>query len=468
MRALPFSFVFFLATGVTFLLQLFPLTGIFLMFMLAAFWSVVLINAGMLGVAFEAVTGRVSRFWLIVPFAFYVIYYACAIIDHQTVAELRGRFDAVNEKISIPFDPDVQSLIFDGSSDSANSFIQNYRIPVVYWINRKYSDNFYAVRMLSALNCTALRENELLGVYRIDGASVSYDNGITVGDTNFCVLSMPERPKLASVTVASHEEQTIHRTLPITRVTINVVLPSGQRANLTSGTAAPLSWFPMPVMGCHLISGGAPRWDCDAGFVRQNLTPLITGKARYGRDDPTLARALGLTRIEVNDRMGVDITLLRAKIAEAEDAILPNQLAAVERIIADPSAKEWKTDVRILARRPKVLAARADAIMAGLEHAAKFRGPNREKAAPNGHVLATLIASLDDNRFRSFGPRLLALYRYNHGPYEFDGRQKLHWIWQEKELGKRMANLGSDTLFIAQDTLGSSRGADDSGSARIE
>lgn len=61
----PISLLGLVATGVVYLLQVIPLTGIFLMFALAMFWSVVLINGSMIGVVIEALVGRVSAVGLL-------------------------------------------------------------------------------------------------------------------------------------------------------------------------------------------------------------------------------------------------------------------------------------------------------------------------------------------------------------------------------------------------------------------
>ena len=50
----PWSLWFFAITLIVYLLQRFPLTGVFLMVVGAAFWSVVLINLGVVGIGFEA------------------------------------------------------------------------------------------------------------------------------------------------------------------------------------------------------------------------------------------------------------------------------------------------------------------------------------------------------------------------------------------------------------------------------
>ena len=69
MRRFPVSFWLFGWTGLVFVLQLIPFTGIFLMFLLAPFWSVVTLNLGFVALAYEAATGRVPRVWLLAPIA---------------------------------------------------------------------------------------------------------------------------------------------------------------------------------------------------------------------------------------------------------------------------------------------------------------------------------------------------------------------------------------------------------------
>mgnify|MGYP003611168763 FL=1 len=71
----PVSLWFLIAALVVFVLQRIPLTGIFLMLVLAMFWSVLLVNAGMIGIAWEAVSGKVARGWLILPLAYFGGYY---------------------------------------------------------------------------------------------------------------------------------------------------------------------------------------------------------------------------------------------------------------------------------------------------------------------------------------------------------------------------------------------------------
>lgn len=108
MRAsLPISLVFFALTVAAFVLQAIPIIGIFMMLALAMFWSVFLINAGMIGVAIEVAVRRVSRRWLLLPLTFYCGYLAMAAHDHMVLRGLSRSYAAANARTTIPFETDL-------------------------------------------------------------------------------------------------------------------------------------------------------------------------------------------------------------------------------------------------------------------------------------------------------------------------------------------------------------------------
>ena len=451
MRTLPISLGFFLATAVVALLQMIPIIGIFLMFMLAMLWSVLLINAGMLGTALEVLTGRVSRWWLVLPVAFYGGYFAFAAADNLALRHLRTQFDAANAKVTVPFNTERHSLVFDG--DRGSWFVENYLLPVVYSKNLNYPEGFRSTRMMASEVCSEVRENPALRAAGID--TLGFHDGDAIGsrklESRFCDLGMPERPAFPQVTVVRREDKVSYASLPITRVTTTITMPGGQSFQLLGGVAAPLSWIPMPVIGCGLNSGAA-KWECDAGFWRNGFTPIVAGDTRYSRDSFALARALGLKRVEIAERSGGDPTLVRAKIAQVEKASLARQLAAIDRMIVDPIAKveDWQTGV--ISNHPETLAAKADAIMTGLARAANVNGDDRWKARESGRILARLIAALPRDRFVMYGPRLLALYRANFEPEPGNNRRpQSHWLWESEPLLRRLGDLGPDALFVVVD-----------------
>lgn len=452
MRSIPLSFGFFVVTAVVFVLQLIPVIGVVLMFMLAMFWSVLLVNAGMLGTAAEALSGRVSRWWLIVPVAFYGGYFASAAADHLALGQLAADYDLANAKAIIPFDPGREALVFGGDSNNGSWFVQNYRLPVVYSGDLNNPETFRANRMMAQDVCATVQDSALsaAGIYAMgvqDGEGI----GSSRVDKRFCNLSMPERPALPLVSVTNREDELTFVTLPVTRVTTNVKAPGGRGYQLFGGVAAPLNWIPMPVMGCGLNSGAA-KWQCSAGFLRRSFTPIVSGEARYNRDSVTLARALGLKPVAIADRTGGDAALVRARIADVEERALGRQLQAVDRMIANPLAKvvDWQTGVLI--NRPETLATRADAIMMGLERAAAVDASDFYKARESGRILAQLIAQMPADQFLKYGLRLLDLYHAHLEPEMTGGdRRESHWLWESEPLIRRLGDLGPQALFVVLD-----------------
>jgi len=77
--------------GVIFLLQLFPITGGFLMFLMAIAWIGVVINIAMIHLAGAALIGSIARLWIVLPILFYAgglaaHYRADAAVKTQTEA----------------------------------------------------------------------------------------------------------------------------------------------------------------------------------------------------------------------------------------------------------------------------------------------------------------------------------------------------------------------------------------------
>jgi len=432
---LPKSLLFFVATGLVFALQTIPVIGIFLMFMLAMFWSVLLINAGMIGIAIEAASGRVSRLWLIVPVLSYGGYVAIAAQDHLTLRRLSAAYDAANARVTIPFDPAHQALVFEKGEYGA-WLTQNFALPVAYSAYSNVSEGYRSYRMMGRDVCARVRRTPALK------ASSVYTFGFFDGDairtrkmeTRFCKLSMPEKPGSPQLRVTRKEEAGYRGLLPVRLVTTTVTAQDGKRYELLGGTASPLSWIPMPVMGCGLNSGNA-SWDCEAEFLRDRFAPIVSGKTRYNRDTLVLARVLGLKPVAIKDRKGGDPALVLAKIAEVEDATLKRQLANIDAMIADPVAKVKDWQIGAVLTHPEALGARADAIMNGVERAAAVTGGDRLRARESGRILVRLLVSLPRDRVIQFGPRILALYA---------NADDQSWLWKSGALLTRLGQSGVD------------------------
>lgn len=436
-RLLPVSLVFFVLTGIVYALQAIPFVNILLMFMLAMLWSVMLVNAGMIGIVIEVVTRRVVRLWLVVPIVFYGGYFYYAALDRATLAELTTAYDASNARVSIPFDPTRHALVFEADDAAGPWLTQNYGLPVSYSV-RKGTEDYRSHRMMDSAVCTRVRETPALGAAGVSAFGF-HDGDLASGYKlpSFCSVSMPERPELPVVRVSRREEKLVERGLPVTRVTTTVTMPDGRRFRLLGGGVSPLSRLPMPVMGCTPQSSGSSR-GCMAGFYRDGFTPIVTGDVRYGRDNAVLARALGLKHVMPQNRRGGDPALLNAKIDATEATALAHQLASLDAMIADPLDKVIDWQMGVIANRPEVLDGRADAIMRGIERAAAATADDeRFKARESGRILAGLIAKLPRARFAGFGPRLLAVY---------EAADEQHWLYEAEPLLRRLADLGAGAV----------------------
>lgn len=430
MRAsLPISLVFFAVTGVVFVLQTIPLVGIFFMLVAAAFWSVFLVNAGMIGVAAEATFGRVSRWWLLLPLAFYGGYLAMAAKDRIVLNLLSTQYDAANAGVTFPFDATRQALNFTNDRETGAWLTQIYGLPVAYSTDTSVPEGYRSYRMMDVAFCSRLQE--MPGLF---AASVQ---AFKISQSRFCSLSMPERPELPLVQVTRKEEEVSEWGLPVTRATTTIAPPGGASFKLLwDGVAAPLSWMPKPIVGCWLNSAHA-SWDCTAEFKRDKPVPIASGETQYRHDLMGLARALGMEPIAIESRKGADAEVTMAKLTTLMNETLTRQLANVDAMVQDPveSARDRKVDAVIA--NSDALASRADAIMEALERGVAVAGTDPYKARDSGRVLATLVASLPREKFVSFGPRLLALYS------KTDDKS---WLWDAGSLLRRLGDLGTEAL----------------------
>lgn len=434
-KRFPISLIGLVATGVIFVLQVIPLTGIFLMFALAMLWSVVLVNASMIGVAIEVFTGRVSRWWVLLPLAFYGGYWSVAALDHLALRDLTSRYDVSNAQVVTGFDPARQALVLEGNDDAA-WLTQNFALPVAYSTNRNVPEGYLSHRMIENGACVEVRKSRALQASFIQWDVVA-DGDAVLGrrwDKRFCSLSMPEKPVPPIVVIKQEETKDFEQSLPVTRITTTIVMPDGGRFHLLGGTAAPLSWIPMPIIGCFLNS--LTGWDCTAGFKRNGFIPIVSGNTRYRRDLLSVAGALGLRRVAIADRRGSDSSIALAKIAAIEEATLARQLSKLDAMTANPFALVTEWQVGVVASHPDALAPRADAIMTGIERAATA-GRSSYPAEESGRILAGLVAGLPHDSFMAFGPRILSVYA---------GADEKHWLWRAEPLLRRLGELGPDAL----------------------
>jgi hypothetical protein len=443
-RAFPLSLLCFVLPLAVTMLQFIPVLGVILMAIAAVIVSVIAINAAMLGIALEAITGQIRKEWLLVPLLFYGGYYGGVAHDHYTLWALSKRYEAANAQMHVAFDPDRHALVFDEFA-SPGWLVQDYALPVAFSAYGDSPEEYQSVRMIDESVCASIRDNRPLQSARIFASSVIDDegSGYQMRVQNLCLLTMPETPDRPQVRVRQVERDISEAMLPVHTIATIIETPNGQRVRTLGGFASPLGWIPMPIFACDLTTGDTewvtndePGRDCMFGFVRNDFTSIVTDRSGYNGDNQSLARTLGLTRVAASSRLGVkppESVMALLDLANAERMRL--EIANVEARIADPLTDNTDWDVAVLAADADALAVRADAIMTGVERAAAAGIADQELGAENGRILASLLANLPPGRLKALQPRLSVLYRDASGG---------HWLWQARDLLERLRAEGMD------------------------
>ena len=402
----PWSLWFLVATAILFLLQRFPLTGIFLMFMLAMFWSVVLVNLGFIGIGVEALLGRVSRAWLILPALYFGGYYAVYAMEQATLAALRLRYAQENAGKTLPFDQALQDLVIvSGKGDFHPSPFELVRR---FGVKRVFAGNGRVHFMGNSDACALLRGNDIFrsaGVYAF-GFHTDGELGSRRLVKGFCSIYAPAQPDRPVVRVHSDEVTHSRLLLPVRTQELKIRNEAtGQAVEVRAGTAAPLKPFPMPVMGCGLNSG-APSWDCSAGFMRNRVSILEPGKG-WADGAGLIAQVLGLAKTQDFAAVATGPETLQEIGDEADRQLVAKELAILERMLADPLTHVRDGWFYHLPNRGEAVAPHADRIFAALGALQRSDLGGSE----NGRNLWRVAAALPDEALEPHRPQMVEWLR---------------------------------------------------------
>lgn len=266
-------------TAVVFLLQLFPPVGIFLMFVMAPFWSVLTVNLGFLMMALHGLVVRRARLLLVFPILWFGGYVVAAANSHMEVAELAEEIAVYNEGQLLPFQKGYESLVVEpnaGSVVPASRLVERYTIRAVYNRNGG-SNNCSRYRSVSVRSwgCARKRGGSRCPttVNRISrGYDLPFDQRYVEG---VCVASSPARkPPNSPLSVEVTGSEPIESPLLSGEINeIRLRREDGQSITVRAGHARPLTWFPVPVLGCALNSMKA-EWECVGRFSRGKTMQL--------------------------------------------------------------------------------------------------------------------------------------------------------------------------------------------------
>lgn len=403
----PWSTWFFIVTLIVYLLQRFPLTGIFLMIVAAALWSVVLLNLGMLGIVLEAVTGRVSPLWLALPALYFGGYYLAYSNDQATLSKIRQETVRFNAGKALPFDLARQDLVIDSRTDgigiTASEFVERFGVP------RAFGSDGRVWLVATKEVCTLVNSDHGFMTAGIQARMILRPGPRRFRDrsTGYCLVMMPGTPDKPAIHVTQKRDETTRRLLPV-RITTFIAqdASSGRSATIRSGTASPLKRFPMWAMGCALDSG-TPAWRCFHGFMRDNSTQLLPGTPRYSSGTPVVAKLLGLRATDefAGRAIGTERFQPIADRIDAEKSA--KEVATLEQMLATPTEYIRDGWLSHLPNRPAVVAPYAPRIFDALETLQQ----SDVRSSDTGKKLWRLVEKLSDETLAPYRPRMAAMMR---------------------------------------------------------
>lgn len=407
---MPVSLLFFAFAAVAFILQLIPQVGVFLMFLMAPFWSIALVNAGFVGVGLEAAFGKVKPVWLLLPLAWFGGYSILAAQSRQEAERVLQEILTENAKGALAFNPRTDEFVAgEGRPDIpsvADALVARYDIPAA--MEKHPGNSGFAHRVYrfgAGPVCEQLTE-------RLKGRH----------DTNFavwqlrenrkpipgvCMYFQPGEPGSRAFRMASEKKSWSRKLAEFEVTTLTVSAPSGQKVTRLYGDAKVLGWFPMPVLGCALISA-VPSWSCMASFWRSAVSfpgseraPDVVAKL--------IASALRLAPASPATRVAAAAPASSAHVAKTFEDVEAVALKKLDQALArDRAALDYNLhDMTPIRDKPQLWRSRMDRM-------ADFFVENfnrREDGRIIPEVVNTLFSAMPVEDFRRYAPRLSEVVR---------------------------------------------------------
>jgi hypothetical protein len=431
----------FILTAIVFALQLFPLTGVFLMIVAAPFWSVITVNLGFASLIPEVLFRRISPAWLLLPALWFGGYAGAVYLSEARVAALDAEVRTANSVVRVTFDAAQQSLVIRPTdhvlSNAASTLVSSYRLPAAHTLQRDGGRwRHRASRLMVDPHCHAIRADRRYMVAGVHAQPI-YDGNAERHPrraSGICIVTMPEEPVLPTVLVEGKQEKHADFFTPyeLTRLTISDA--SGNvLGQAVSGSANPLSQFPMPVIGCALNSG-APSWDCMATFWRRNVG--IGGEKKYGQAAiEVLPRVLGLEASSAIERRAEILATPEVSPETVVNRSADEALATLDAVIADPTKRITYHDVSDLREDLPLFHDRIPAMITAISRALA----NGTRTYETARVLQQLLAQLPGTDFVAIGAALLEV---------LNAEQVINDRTVADTLATRLGELGSPALPV--------------------
>lgn len=300
--------------GASFLLQAFPVTGVFLMMGGAPLWIGVLVHVMMAHLTIGALTRRIAAAWLAAPLAYYIGGYAMHWKSVEEARALAARIESANAEQSLAVD---QPFTYRSTNFETLDLLEMYRVASAYsnaGRGQEYTEYYYA----KDEEC-ALANRGYFHAKRFEPSAFRPDLFYYVADagkTRQCLLQKSVLEPNPAYEIKSWLDRDLHATLLLRPYVIAWQardLRNDASVIVRVGSISTLPPVQTVVAGCALNSG-KPAWECSTSLIYNSGAISVGVKKRTDggnqfiptRDPDTwdvtaLARALGLTAREPTD-----------------------------------------------------------------------------------------------------------------------------------------------------------------------
>ena len=410
-RGKPASLWFFATTLVVFLLQVFPVSGIFMMFLGAAFWSVVLINLGMGGIIVEVVMGKVRPVWLLLPLLYFGLYGLFFAYDRWQIAKVRAEAAAFNDSQPLPFNLARQDLLIHDElveSVLVRELIRDYAIDRVFHTHEQWARagrSGKVVMIGASAVCNAVVGNSYFRSADINIQNIyDYDDPNYSRKLNSCLVSYPATPDRPVIEVQKSGREERRGLLPVKlrEITLTDSVTQGT-VRRRWGSVTPLRFFPQPALGCFLNSS-RPKWECVHTFLRGEEAPLVPAVGLVN-PSPLIASALGIEKDDRPSSRAVSAERFFALAAAVEQSGEAKELALIEKMIAQPTEDFGYIWLPILYGKPDKIAPLVPQLVEAL---GVLQSSNEVLNYRNGEVLWGLLAAAPDDALAPYRSKLIS------------------------------------------------------------
>ncbi len=145
------SLVLLVGAGLTYLLELNPIPGVFFMMLGGPALPGILIDAALVAMTFEACTGRLPFVFVAIPIIAVGIYFGWYSAEMATLERKNAALRLTNPTLVVKFDPKRHSLVLGNFMYSSS--IEGgpwYKVPVAY---RPFGNDYRATRLLKYEQC---------------------------------------------------------------------------------------------------------------------------------------------------------------------------------------------------------------------------------------------------------------------------------------------------------------------------